>query len=78
MIIENIEENSIADVNGLKSGDKVLKITTKNEVIETNRLHYATEAEWLFEVGDIVVFNIEGKTEPINMLITADCFKYVD
>lgn len=78
VIIENIEENSIADVNGLKSGDKVLKITTKNEVIETNRLHYATEAEWLFEVGDIVVFNIEGKTEPINILITADCFKYVD
>ena len=78
VIIEKIEENSIADVNGLKPGDKVLKITTKNEAIETTRLHYATEAEWLLEIGDVVIFNIEGKTEPISMLITADCFKYVD
>lgn len=76
--ISTIVENSLASASALKVGDRILSITTKNGTIQIDRIHHAVDYGWTYEVGDVVSFEIEGRTEKINILITDDCFQYID
>ena len=71
-------ENSLAEQAGLKKGDKITAMTVKGQKYTITRLHHVVDLGWKLETGDVVSFTIEGKADPINIIITADCFSYVD
>lgn len=76
--IDSVVENSLAEQAGIKKGDKITAMTVKGQKYTITRLHHVVDLGWKLEAGDVVSFTIEGKADPINIIITADCFSYVD
>ena len=78
VLISKVHDNSLAKDAGLKVGYKILSITLKGKTYQITRLHQVIDLSWLLQVGDVVKFEIEGKTDKINIIITEDCFEYMD
>ena len=74
--VNKIEENSLISTSSLQVGDKITALTVKGKKYTINRIHQLIDLVWLFESGDVIYFEVEGK-EPVSVVITAESIKDV-
>ena len=75
--ISEISENTLASTSALKAGDVIKSVSVKGVKYEITRMFQLIDLVWLFETGDVVSFEIEGKTDPVKIIITEQCFSEV-
>ena len=76
--IDEISSNSLASNSDLKVGDKINSVTIKGQKYEISRLFHLIDTVWLLEAGDIMYFEIEGKTNPVLVEVTASAISLVE
>lgn len=78
VLIASVAEDGLAKAAGLKVGDQIESITHTGKTIEIYMLHDVVDLSWNFKIGEVVTFKIKGKADPISIVITADCFDWVE
>ena len=79
--IQKIEDNSIAShYPALEAGCKIEKIYIQGTLVldGVTRLHQIGDLTWLLDVGDVVGFKLEGRSDLINMVMTESAFSEIN
>lgn len=75
--IDQITEGSIAANSSLAVGDKIVSVTIKGQKYTISRTYQLVDLVWLAEVGDVIYFEVEGKSEPVSVIVTSECINVV-
>lgn len=76
--VAEIKDDSLISTSSIAVGDKILKIAINGTEYTISKFYQISDLTWMLVAGDVVGFYVEGRQDPINVIISEDCFVEVD
>ena len=73
-----IKEDSLISTSSIEVGDKLLKVVINETEYTITKYYQLSDLTWLLKPGDVVGFYVEGKRDPINVIVAEEYFVEVD
>lgn len=76
--VYKVESGSLAETYGLRAGDHIVSVSINGTKYPITRSYQIVDLCWLMEVGDVVKFEISGKSTPISLIISSTSVSVVE